>query len=90
MTVESNRAAKESGDHETALISRRHAEERFRGSSRLGEWLEEFRGFVEARESGRGETLPNFSIVRLSNDHTSGLMPDMPTPQFQMADNATR
>jgi hypothetical protein len=49
--------------------------------------LEEFRGFVEARESGRGDLLPNFSIIRLANDHTSGLMPDMPTPQFHMADN---
>jgi hypothetical protein len=31
--------------------------------------------------------MPNFSIVRLSNNHTAGLMPDMPTPQFMVADN---
>jgi YVTN family beta-propeller protein len=87
MTADSYRSAKQSGNQNVALIAAGHAEERFRGNSRVGEWLEEFRGFVEARESGRGDTLPNFSIVRLSNDHTSGLMPDMPTPQFHMADN---
>ena len=87
MTAESYRWAKQSGNRNAALISRGHTEERFRGNSRFGEWLEEFRGFVEARESGRGDLLPNFSIVRLANDHTSGLMPDMPTPQFHMADN---
>ena len=50
-------------------------------------WLEEFRGFVDARETGRGTTLPNFSIVRLPNDHTSGVEADKPTPQFYVADN---
>jgi YVTN family beta-propeller protein len=87
MTVESYKAAKTSGNRNLATISTDHPEERFRGNSRIGEWLKEFERFVEARESGRGDMLPNFSIVRLPNDHTSGLLPGMPTPQFQMADN---
>jgi YVTN family beta-propeller protein len=87
MTVDSYRAAKASRDPGLALIYRRNPEASFRGSSRIGEWLEEFREFVEARESGQGDTMPNFSIVRLPNDHTAGLMPGMPTPQFMVADN---
>ncbi len=87
MTVDSYKAATESGERNLATISTDHPVERFRGHSRIGEWLKEFQGFVEARESGRGKLLPNFSIVRLSSDHTAGLMPEMPTPQFMVADN---
>ena len=87
MTVDSYRAAKESGGGIHPLITRTNPDERFRGNSRMGEWLEEFRGFVAAREGGGPERLPNFTLLRLPNDHTAGLTPGMPTPQFMVADN---
>ncbi len=59
----------------------------FTGTSRLGSWEAEFRGFVDDLKSGRGDNLPNLSIVKLSNDHTSGLRRGTPTPQFYVADN---
>lgn len=85
MTIESYRDAKDSNAN--ALISEQHADERFRGNSRLGVWLDEFRGFVANRAAGKGDQLPNLSIVRLSNDHTEGLSAGKPTPQFYVADN---
>jgi DNA-binding beta-propeller fold protein YncE len=85
ITVDSYRAARESG--RSPLISNAHAEERFRGNSRLGTWLEEFRGFVADREAGKGDRLPNLSIMRLPNDHTDGVIARRPTPQFFVADN---
>ena len=75
MTVDSYRAARESNG--SALISNSHADARFRGNSRLGVWLDEFR---------KGQ-LPNLSVVRLSNDHTDGISVRKPTPQFYVADN---
>lgn len=87
MTTDSYRAAKESGDKIDPLITRSHADERFRGNSRLGEWLEEFRGYVREIEAGRPDPMPNFSMMRLSNDHTSGYAADFPTPQFYVAEN---
>ncbi|HEX8148114.1 MAG TPA: beta-propeller fold lactonase family protein [Pyrinomonadaceae bacterium] len=86
-TVDSYRAARESGGTLDPLVSPQHSDARLRGYSRLSVWLEEFRGFVAAREAGRGTTLPNFSIVRLPNDHTDGLHAGRPTPQFYVADN---
>ncbi len=44
-------------------------------------------GFVKARESGSGEQLPNFVLLRLPNDHTAGTRPGMPTPNASVADN---
>jgi hypothetical protein len=76
MTVDSYRAARESGSV-SPLISNSHADVRFRGNSRLGAWLEEFR-------TGQ---LPNLSVIRLSNDHTDGVTVRKPTPQFYVADN---
>jgi YVTN family beta-propeller protein len=87
LTVGSYRAARESDDWIDPLVSPAHADARLRGYSRLSVWLEEFRGFVAARETGRGEELPNFSIVRLPNDHTAGVEAGRPTAQFYVADN---
>ncbi|MET0647857.1 MAG: bifunctional YncE family protein/alkaline phosphatase family protein [Pyrinomonadaceae bacterium] len=87
MTAESYRAARESGGTFDPLVAPSHTDGRLRGYSRLSVWLEEFRGYVAARETGRGTTLPNFSIVRLPNDHTNGVRANRPTPQFYMADN---
>ncbi|MEZ5428936.1 MAG: bifunctional YncE family protein/alkaline phosphatase family protein [Pyrinomonadaceae bacterium] len=87
MTTESYRAAKESGGESDPLISYENREERFRGNSRFGEWLKEFRTYVENRKNGRGDQLPNLSILRFSNDHTAGLHQNTPTPQFYVAEN---
>ncbi|ABF42054.1 conserved hypothetical protein [Candidatus Koribacter versatilis Ellin345] len=54
---------------------------------RVDEFLNEFDGFVKARESGTGEQLPNFVLLRLPQDHTAGTSPGMPTPQAAVADN---
>ena len=75
MTVDSYRDARESNGN--PLISNSHADVRFRGNSRLGAWLDEFR---------KGQ-LPNLSVIRLSNDHTDGISVRKPTPQFYVADN---
>ena len=85
MTVESYRAARESSA--TALVTENHADPRFRGNSRIDVWLKEFRGFVADLQAGKGDHLPNLSMLRLPNDHTEGLAARKPTPQFFMADN---
>jgi YVTN family beta-propeller protein len=85
MTTESYRAAKASAGRTSALING-EADPAFRGMSRLGAWLDEFRGFVTEREAGR-DRFPNLSILRLPNDHTSGVVAGDPTPQFFVADN---
>jgi DNA-binding beta-propeller fold protein YncE len=54
---------------------------------RADEFLNEFKGFVEARQAGHGETLPQFVILRLPNDHTAGTAAGMPTPSASVADN---
>ncbi len=85
ITIESYRAAKESnGD---PLVSAGNRSERFRGNSRTGEWLKEFQSFSADLQAGRGDHLPNLSIVRLPCDHTEGLTANTPTPQFYVADN---
>nr|MBA2737750.1 hypothetical protein [Pyrinomonadaceae bacterium] len=86
MTVDSYRAAKENKAIDAAIKSD-HAEARFRGTSRFGEWQKEFRGYVADLQAGKGDRLPNLSIVRLSNDHTAGLNDGIPTPQFFVAEN---
>lgn len=87
MTTDSYRAWKESGAHTDALVSTWNTDARFRGTSRVGEWLKEFRGFVEDLSAGRGDQLPRLSILRLPNDHTEALTVDVPTPQFYVAEN---
>ena len=85
MTVDSYRAARESnGD---PLVSNSHSDTRFRGNSRLGVWLQEFRAFAAERAAGTGDRLPNLSVLRLPNDHTDGIAARKPTPQFFVADN---
>ncbi|MCY7376621.1 MAG: beta-propeller fold lactonase family protein [Pyrinomonadaceae bacterium] len=86
MTTDSYRAAKENKTIDAA-IKTDHADARFRGTSRLGEWQKEFRSYVADLQSGKGDRLPNLSIVRLSNDHTAGLNEGVPTPQFFVAEN---
>jgi YVTN family beta-propeller protein len=85
MTVDSYRAARES--QADPLIHDSHNDPRFRGNSRLGVWLEEFRAFAAERAAGTADRLPNLSVMRLSNDHTDGLTANKPTPQFYVADN---
>lgn len=87
MTIDSYRAARESGERVSPLISSTNAEQRFRGTSRLGAWIEEFNGFVIDRQAGKPDRMPNLSILRLSNDHTEGITARAPTPQFFVADN---
>ena len=55
---------------------------------RADEFLDEWTGFVRAREQGRpaGE-LPQFVILRLPNDHTMGTRPGGPKPEASVADN---
>lgn len=87
MTPDSYRAAKASGGKIDPLISDVNAEPTLRGNSRVGEWLKEFKGFVADLREGRGDHLPNLSVMRLPNDHTEGLTADFPTPQFFVAEN---
>ena len=54
---------------------------------RADEFLREFAGFVQARQSGTGEQLPQFVLLRLPNDHTAGTRPGSPTPNAAVADN---
>lgn len=85
MTTDSYTSARTSNG--VALVSNANADERLRGRSRIGVWLEEFRRAAELRERGGADTLPNLSIMQLPQDHTSGLDKDKPTPQFCVADN---
>ena len=87
MTVDSYRAAKESNGKTDAAISYENSQNKFRGSSRFGEWLKEFRGYTNDLKNGKGDNLPNLSIIRFSNDHTAGLNKNLPTPQFYVAEN---
>ncbi|HYX41034.1 MAG TPA: alkaline phosphatase family protein, partial [Pyrinomonadaceae bacterium] len=61
--------------------------ERLRGYSRIGAWLKEFQVYVNDLQAGRGDNLPNLSIMRLPNDHTEGVTANVPTAQFYVAEN---
>src|SRR6201991_1744725 len=87
MTVESYKAARESNGATSPLINDSHPDSRFKGHSRLGVWLDEFRSITAKRSAGTSDDLPNLSIIRLPNDHTDGLAARKPTPQFYVADN---
>jgi YVTN family beta-propeller protein len=87
MTTESYKAAKESSGSVSPLINSKHPDSRFRGSSRMDSWLQEFQVMAAERSAGTADRLPNLSIVRLPNDHTAGLAARKPTPQFLVADN---
>jgi len=55
---------------------------------RVDEFLNEFAGFVQARQEGRksGE-MPQYILLRLPNDHTLGTRPNGPKPEASVADN---
>ncbi len=86
-TVDCYKSALDPSRSVDAAITHENANEKCRGNSRLGEWLAEFRGSVAEREAGRGDPMPALNVVRLPNDHTSGIKKDFPTPQFYVADN---
>jgi YVTN family beta-propeller protein len=87
MTPETYRAAKDATRWTDIAITRNNEDPRFRGTSRLGEWLEEFRSYAADIEAGKPDRFPNFSMMRLSSDHTNGLAAGYPTPQFYVAEN---
>ena len=86
MTADSYRAATAEKGIDPGILPD-NTDPRVRGTSRLGEWLREFDGYVRALEASTGDELPNLSIVWLSSDHTAGLSRGMATPQFMVADN---
>jgi len=87
MTPDTYRAARDATRWTDIAITRTNEDPRFRGTSRLGEWLEEFRAYAADIEAGKPDRLPNFSMMRLSSDHTNGLAAGYPTPQFYVAEN---
>ena len=87
LTVESYRAAKESAGRLDPTISSTNSEQKFRGISRFGAWVDEFQTYVADLAAGKPDRLPNLSIMRFSNDHTAGVSSGTPTPQFFVADN---
>ena len=54
---------------------------------RADEFLNEFNGFVAARQQGKGTELPAFVLLYLPNDHTGGTRPGKPKPAASVADN---
>ena len=54
---------------------------------RADEFLREFAGFVQARQSGKGGQLPQFVLLRLPNDHTAGTRAGSPSPKAAVSDN---
>jgi DNA-binding beta-propeller fold protein YncE len=53
---------------------------------RADEFLNEFDAFVTARNSGK-DTMPQFILLRLPNDHTAGGKKGQPRPVASVADN---
>ena len=43
-------------------------------------------GWIKDREAGK-DTMPNFVLLRMGNDHTAGTTPGGPTPRSSVADN---
>ena len=54
---------------------------------RADEFLNEFEGFVRARQEGKGTELPQFVLLYLPDDHTGGTRAGRPTPAASVADN---
>jgi DNA-binding beta-propeller fold protein YncE len=48
--------------------------------------LSHLKGWIADREGGK-DTMPNFVVMRLGNDHTAGTTPGGPTPKSSVADN---
>jgi len=53
---------------------------------RADEFLNEFDNFVAARKAGQ-DTMPQFILLRLPNDHTAGGTKGKPTPAASVSDN---
>ncbi len=53
---------------------------------RADEFLNEFNQFLAERKAGK-DTMPQFILLRMGNDHTEGLVKDKPTPSASVADN---
>jgi len=53
---------------------------------RVEEFLTHFRQWVSERHAGK-DTMPQFIMLRLPNDHTAGTRPGSPTPRASVADN---
>ncbi len=53
---------------------------------RVNEFLVHFNQWVADRKKGH-DTMPQFVMLRLPNDHTAGTTPGMPTPEASVADN---
>jgi len=53
---------------------------------RADEFLNEFRQFVASRDAGK-DTMPQFILLRLPDDHTAGLTKNQPRPAASVADN---
>lgn len=54
---------------------------------RADEFLNEFSGFVRARQTGKGPQLPQFILMHLGNNHTSAKKALKATPSAAIADN---
>jgi DNA-binding beta-propeller fold protein YncE len=50
-------------------------------------WKRDFDKIVKLQREKGEDTLPDFSIVRLGNDHTRGVSPGGPTPDASVSDN---
>ncbi len=87
MTADSYRAARATDGRVDAVVSQRQTDDRFRGTSRFGAWLEEFQGYADDRQAGRPDRMPSLSLLRFVCNHTAGVSPGMATPQFMVADN---
>ncbi len=53
---------------------------------RVEVFLRHLKGWIADKELGK-DTMPNFVMLRLPNDHTAGTRPGGPTPKSSVADN---
>ncbi len=53
---------------------------------RVDIFMRHLKGWLADKEIGK-DTMPNFVMLRLGNDHTAGTRPGGPTPQSSVADN---
>jgi DNA-binding beta-propeller fold protein YncE len=53
---------------------------------RVNIFLRHLKGWLSDRQQGK-DTMPNFIMLRLPNDHTAGTHPGGPTPKSSVADN---
>ena len=53
---------------------------------RVDIFMRHLKGWVADKEQGK-DTMPNFVMLRLGNDHTAGTRPGGPTPKASVADN---